>query len=466
MVFLEDDFFRHLQGAVAYFREFDRNKTVRIISHLDADGISAAAIMARALERENFNFSISIFNQLDEENCLALANEDFEQYIFTDLGSGKISMMNKKLRDKKIIILDHHEPEDTKPNKGIFHVNPRSFGIETNHVSGSGVVYFFAKELNQKNKEMAHIAIVGAIGDIQENQGFRGLNKKIQFDAVAQKKLKVINGIRLFGTQTKPLYKVLEYANETRAIGIINESTAVQFLKQAGIEPKKENKWRRLIDLDEEEIKNLATALVVKRLDLKDPENILGPVYILTEEKEGTALRDAKEFSTLLNACGRMNKASLGIGVCLGDEKIKKKAMAHLANYRKELVKAIKWFNDNKDDEEHIIEKNNHIIINARDNVLHTMIGTLASIISKTDDMNKSTFVLSLARTPDRMSKVSLRVTGTPENTDLREIMQRLIEPLGGETGGHKFAAGGLIETGKEAELIDSAQKYFSKIHP
>ena len=119
----------------------------------------------------------------------------------------------------------------------------------------------------------------------------------------------------------------------------------------------------------------------MKRLDEDNTEDVLGNVYILKNEKEESPTRDAKEFSTLLNACGRMDKASLGIGACLNDPKLKKKAISLMTVYKKEIVNSLRWYDDNKDGE-FVIKENGLLIINAQDKIRPTLVGTLASILS------------------------------------------------------------------------------------
>lgn len=51
--------------------------------------------------------------------------------------------------------------------------------------------------------------------------------------------------------------------------------------------------------------------------DIKD--NLIGYTYTLTNEDQRSQLRDAREFSIMLNACGRIRKAGVGIGICMGD---------------------------------------------------------------------------------------------------------------------------------------------------
>jgi len=461
-----EKFKESLSKGIEFFNRIDKKKPVRLISHLDADGISAASILVKVLNNENIRYSISIVTQLQKEIIDELSREDYVNYIFTDLGSGQISYINEKLSDRNILILDHHEPEEVKNlNENIVHINPHLQDIDGSlEISGSGVVYLFSKAFTGKT-ELAHIAIIGAIGDVQEKCGFLKLNKEILSDAVSNDKIKVINGLRMFGVQTKPLYKVLEYCTDPYIPGVSgSESGAVQFLQQIGINPKDEKGWKKLVNLDEGEMQKLVTGIIMKRIDETNPEDVLGPVYILKNEEKESPCRDAKEFATLLNACGRLNKASLGIGTCLGDPKIKKKAIQGLSEYKREIVKAIKWYNENKGTEKVIIGKG-YMIINTEDNILPTIVGTLASIISKGKDIEANMYVMSLAQLLDKTTKISLRVSGMKprEDIDVRSIVKEIVDVVGGEAGGHQFAAGAIIPTEKEGEFISAAKEILEK---
>ena len=113
--------------------------------------------------------------------------------------------------DKDVIILDHHIPEEIE-TKNICHVNPHLAGIDgSKEVSGAGVVYFFAKALNKKYEDLAHIALIGAVGDIQEDNGFKKLNQDILDKAISLGKVTVEKGLRIFGAQTRALHKALEF---------------------------------------------------------------------------------------------------------------------------------------------------------------------------------------------------------------------------------------------------------------
>jgi RecJ-like exonuclease len=448
-----------IKHAVEKFKEVDKRETIRIVSHLDCDGITACAILIKALNNENRRYSISILQQLNKRVINELSRENYHTYIFADLGSGLVKTINEVLHDRKIFILDHHE-FDKEAKTDLVHVNPHIFGIDgSKEISGSGVVYSFAKELNKKNESMAHIAIIGAIGDVQEEDGFKEMNNQILKKAVESGHIKVRKGLKVFGSQTKPLHKTLEYCNDPNIPGVSgSESGAIQFLQQLGINPKRGSQWRKLVQLTDGEMEKLIAAIVMKRCNETNPEDVITNNYILLKEKVESTLRDAKEFSTLLNACGRLNKASLGIGVCLNDKKMKEKALRTLDDYKKEIIKSKRWYEDNKDSNDVIADKG-FVIVNAKDNILGTVVGTLASMLSRTNDFDKDTLVMSLGRLIDNYTKVSLRIVGkNPSNNDLSEIVREIIMGIPDcEAGGHCDAAGAIIPTSKEKEFIDRA---------
>ncbi len=455
---IADKFKDCLKHAVRQFQELDKLETIRVISHLDADGISACSILLKTLQKQHRNYLISILNQLNKESLRSLSQENYKIYIFTDLGSSQLSLIEKYLPGRTVLILDHHYPEKEKGS--FIQLNPHLCGIDgSNEISGAGVVYLFCKELDSGIK-LAHLAVIGAIGDMQEQDGFKGLNQQILEDAVAQGLLKVSKGLKLFGRQTRPLYKLLEYSSDFKIPGISgSEQESIAFLNSIGIKAFGSKQWRKIIDLSEDEHKRLVESIIIKRADEKNPEAIIGPIYSLIEEQPGTPLRDAKEFATLLNACGRLKKASLGIGVCIGNERIKRKAAAHVKNYKKTIVKSMQWYRQNQNSE-HISKEDNYLILNAENNISPTIIGTIASIISKSGEYKDGTYIMALARDHDCKTKVSVRMSGQT-GARLVDFIKSIVDSTGGEAGGHSNAAGALIDTERENEFIERAKKYF-----
>lgn len=460
-------FTTHLARAAEEFRKLDKKEAIRIISHLDADGISSCSLLVKLLNLENRTYSLSIIQQLKEEVLKEIALEPYKTIIFSDLASGMIPEIRRILHDRKVFIIDHHElPTETTDLLDVTLVNPHLHGIDGGkEISGAGVAYLFSRAVNPAMEEFAHIAIIGAIGDMQENNGFERLNSEILETAVKRGKIKVIRGLRMFGAQTKPLHKILEYSTDPYIPGVSgSESGAIQFLHQCGINPKNGAGWKKVKDLSEEDMRNMVTGVIMRRLGEANPENVLGNVYLLREEEEGSPTKDAKEFATLLNACGRLGKASLGIGACIGDKNHKQKAITLMSEYKREIVNAMRWYESNKGSAD--VEKGEgYVIINVRDKVLPTIVGTMASIIARGNGIVAGTYILSLAQLVDGSTKVSLRMSGNRDDpsVDLKSTMDKIVEGMDGcEAGGHRHAAGAVFPSVLEGQFIESARRVLS----
>ena len=222
-------------------------------------------------------------------------------------------------------------------------MNPHLFNYDGSYtISGAGTTYLVSKALDKANMDLSALAIVGACGDIQDRKygKLMGLNRDILSDG---KKLEVINpkiDIRYFGRETRPIYKLLQYANDPVIPGITGrESSCITFLQELGIKLKHGDSWRRWIDLTKNErsiiISHIAQILLIKGFGYKITKKIIGEVYILEKEEEGTEVHDAKEFATLLNSTARYEKYDIGLKVCLGDrDKYLKKAKSLLLGHR------------------------------------------------------------------------------------------------------------------------------------
>lgn len=456
-----EEFLQAVKSSVEAFRKTDAIP-VRIISHLDSDGLASSSILIQALEREHIPFSVSIVRQLDHSVLDELSREDYKLYFFTDLGSGYLSLIQEKLAGRFVFVLDHHKPEDFNPS--FYHVNPLLFGIDGDReISGAGVSYFFAKALNEANKDLAHLAIIGAIGDVQEKKGFVGLNSYILDDAVDVGKLEVKHGLSMFGMQTRPIHKVLEFSTDPYIPGVTgSESGALSFLQELGISVKDKSGYKKIINLNEEDMKKLVTGIILKRLGSeKEPDDILGPIFILRDEREGSPTKDAKEFSTLLNACGRLNKPSLGIGACLGSKYVRESAINLMSTYKSEIVKSLNWFYNNRKNNS-VIEQDGFVIINAENHISERLIGTLASIVSRTNIYPDRTILVSMAHTVDGNIKVSIRMVGSDPNIDLRPLANSIVQITGGQAGGHRLACGCVIPQEKEDVFLSAAQNILS----
>ena len=104
-------------------RHLKRDHVVRIISHNDADGISAAGVMCNAIAKENGKFHVTIIPRLKDEVLSKFLKEKYKLFVFCDMGSANLRGISRLKGD--VIIADHHQTDPTtKLSDNIVHVNP------------------------------------------------------------------------------------------------------------------------------------------------------------------------------------------------------------------------------------------------------------------------------------------------------------------------------------------------------
>lgn len=446
------DFYQQAAFAAETLREFvNKNYVIRIFSHIDADGLAAASIIAEALFRMEALFSIRIEKQLDERLVEELDVEDWSPIIFTDFGSGVLNLLKSKFSGKDIIIMDHHQPQKCSAFPKLIHVNPHLFGFDgAKEISGSGVAYVIAKAMDISNIDLAYLAVIGALGDCQdrnEKRKLRGLNQKIVKDAINTSSINVETDLIFYGRETRPLHKALAYTTDPFMPGLSGEEDkCFGFLTNLGIELKVHGRWRAINDLGLEEKQKIFSE-IVKHLSINNLPNsrvlsLIGTVYTLTNEERGSHLRDAREYASLLNACGRMNKSGLGIAIGVGNRgSALKEAKEVLYNYRKTLAKHIEWVTNTP----HVIEKRKNIyVINGFDMIDEKILGTITSILISSGIFRDEKPVIALTSTENNMVKISGRIV-TTSKLNLGLLFREATLKYQGTGGGHDVAAGAQV---------------------
>ncbi|MFP4117064.1 MAG: DHH family phosphoesterase [Candidatus Aenigmatarchaeota archaeon] len=434
-----------VEDAVKKFREMDK---IRIVSHYDADGISSASIILCAALREGKDVHLSIVNQIRPELVEKLKEEGEENLVFTDLGSGHLSSVNEIQADE-IIVLDHHHLSGEL--EGGVHVNPHLVGMEEDTVSGAGMTYLFARELDKKNKDLSGLAVVGAIGDIQEeNWRMRGINEEIVEEAEKVGTLSKGEGLRLFGRLSRPIHKCLQYTTRPYIPGVSeNESGAVQFLSSLDIDLKKEDgSWKKLVDLEKEEKKELASAIIKKRVrnGVDGAEEIFGNTYTLS--CFDGRLEDARELSTSLNACGRMSQAAVGILTCLGDEEAAEELEKVVKGYKRTLGKLISTVRNN---EGMLEEREGFNLLDGMGKIPENFIGTVCSILQS--DISEGEILVGIAESENSRVKLSVRVPDDHE-ANVGEAIEEISEDMDIEGGGHEKAGGAYVHRDEKEEFL------------
>ena len=419
--------------------EKTQEKDIQVISHNDTDGITSAAIFSRTLERLDKSFSIKIVKQLEKEIIENLpANKVL---IFLDLASNSFEHLQKLETD--IFIIDHHEIIEKIPEK-INIINPHIYkGYSGEEVSAAGLTYLIAKKINAKNKDLANLAVLGMIGDMLD-KNLSKINKTILDDA----KTKIKKGLLLYPA-TRPLNKTLEYSSGIFIPGVTGSYRgSIKLLRDIGIE-KINNQYKSLLELNDEEMSKLITAILLKISNPEEKTHLIGNLYLI---KFFNKLWDARELSAMINACSRNGESGIAISLCLGNKNCQERARIIHTKHKQHLIKALNLIPK--------IEKQEgreYVIINAKDQIKDTIIGTIASILSKSKNYKEGKIIVTMAYSKEKI-KVSARSVGS-NGRNVREVLNTVIESVGGEVGGHAFAAGCLIHKEKENEFIDTLKK-------
>ncbi len=169
-------------------------KTVHIFHHNDADGLSSGAILTRAFERLGFGVQRFCLEKPYPQLLKKIYEQEGRILIFTDF-AGRIAPMLSELNKGRnlTLILDHHVAEASTDPK-VHNLDPDLFGLKGDRdISASTTCYLFAKTLNKSNRNLAHMAVIGAVGDKFFVDGrLVSQNREAAMEAVGQGLMDVI----------------------------------------------------------------------------------------------------------------------------------------------------------------------------------------------------------------------------------------------------------------------------------
>ncbi len=433
-----------LESQIKYisekFLELTKDKEIFVVSHFDTDGITSAAIIIKTLKKLDKKFSVKIMKSLEEQFIYDLPKDKI--ILFLDLASGCLDYIaNSSL--KNVFVIDHHEIPDSKIISEKIHIlNPEL--INKQKMSASCLTYLFCKEMNPEIKEYSKLAVLGMIGDCLE-KGIDKLNNGILNDSEIIRK----RGLLIYPS-TRPLNRTLEYSSSPYIPEVTgNIKGVLELLREVKINPIN-GKYPSILELDEEQMSKLITAIMLRNPKAKNSE-IIGDIFLI---KMFNKLEDARDLSAKINACSKLGESGVAIELCMEIAKVKKRAEAIHAQYKQLLISGLKFVSETNK-----IEGKGFVIINAKNQIKDTMTGTITSILSNSSIYEEGTIITTLAFDDEsKKIKISSRNVGR-NGRNVREVLASVIEKIGGEVGGHEFAAGAIITQQKEEEFINLLKK-------
>ncbi len=451
------------EAAASIVEAAEREAPILIVAHFDADGISAGSILLSAVRRLGAPAHLRVVENLSDEAIEEMGKVEADLVLFADIGSGYLSLISKGLRERRIVIADHHQALGDPP-PDLQHFNTHVIGYDGSvDISGAGTAYLLARAVNLGNKDLAAMAIVGCLGDQQDKGAKRrltGLNAEILSDAVQAGLINETQDLILFGRQTRPVHRAIASTTTPFLPGLSGEEDkCLALLDSAGIPTKVEDRWRTIVDLSVDEKRRLVDRIIQQvisqRMSGEIALELIGTVYTLIREDPWTPLRDAREFATLLNACGRMGRAGLGVSLALGDRGVAfEQAQQVYAEYKKWLAKYMGWITT----EPAALKQEGSVVVVRGEGVIdENMTGAVSSLVSSSNLFGKSKVTLVVTSTKNGGAKVSARGTDevVAKGVNLGRILQTLSPTYGGNGGGHAIAAGATVEKARLDKFLE-----------
>jgi RecJ-like exonuclease len=431
-----------IKTATEIVLSYPKSTRIRVISHYDADGISAAGILCTALYREGYDFHATCMRNPFNKGFERLAKEKNDLIIFSDMGSAQIETIEKI--NSKSIIFDHHQYLKKVQSENLIQINANLCGIDGNYEAcGATLCYSFAHMLNENNSDLVSFALTGAIGDKQHIGGIKGFNEKILNQALKDGFIKEKTRIKLHGNS---LFDALFFSIDPYYPGLSGNKDEVEKL----FTKFKIDKNATITDINSNILIKLQSYLLFRLISARCQQNILDIVIRKRyfSEKLGCEL---ERFADLLDACGKFGFRGTGLSLCFNNKNIFSEAEENEKKYKQKILQFLMELEHGK-----IQEKNAMRYFYSE----NTSLGGVVAGIAANYIFDEKKPLFSLARKKDEIH-ISCRGNQklVSKGLDLGGALKQVSSEIGGFGGGHKIAAGATIALDKEVEFLQKVDQ-------
>ncbi|MGH1566127.1 MAG: DHH family phosphoesterase [Nitrosopumilus sp.] len=455
---------KSLDESLSFFKDkisdcIKAKKSIFVTTHIDCDGLTSGSIITKALIRSDAKCTVRTSKEFSKDIVESFKTDSRDFHIVTDLGGGFAKNLNDVLGDNWIV-LDHHQiSDDELDNQNV--INAWKYGMDGgSEICAGGMAYLASMALDEKNSDLSAIAVVSALGDRQdqgERKSFTGKNFEIANTAKEQGLVDIDLDLLLVGRETRALPDALAFTSQPFIEGLTwNRDVCLSLLNSSGIQLKDGGRWRVPAELTEEE-KRLVIESITKFTSEKNSTEIMseliGYTYTFPREDKRSFLRDGREYSTMLNSCGRINHSGVGMAICMGDRnKILREGESILTDYRS-MIK--EYMNILSNQRWRISESETCVMVNGEDIVPETMTGTISSLIAGSPKNTGKIIILRTNGEENTIKFSSRKSFGCKSDINLSELMKTGAEKFDGIGGGHNAAAGAKITKDKLDEFLN-----------
>jgi len=453
-----------LDESLSFFKDkisdcIKSRKSISVTTHIDCDGLTSGSIITKALIRAGARCTVRTSKEFSKKVIDSLKKDSRDFHIITDLAGGFASNLDESLGENWIV-LDHHQiSEKEHDNQKV--INAWKYGIDGGtEICAGGMAYLAAMALDDKNSDLSAIAVVSALGDRQdqgERKSFIGKNYEIANTAKEEGLVDIDLDLLLVGRETRPLPDALAFTSQPFIEGLTwNRDACLSLLNSSGIQLKEGGRWRVPAELNDEE-KRSVIETITKFTSGKNATEVMseliGYTYTFPREDKRSFLRDGREFSTMLNSCGRISRSGVGIAVCMGDRnKILREGETILTDYRKRIRE---YMNILTNERWRVSESKTCVMVNGEGIVPEMMTGTISSLIAGSPKNAGKIVILRTGGEENTIKFSSRKSFGCKSDINLSELMRTGAEKFDGVGGGHNAAAGAKITKDKLNGFLD-----------
>ncbi len=453
-----------LDESLSFFKDkisdcIKSRKSISVTTHIDCDGLTSGSIITKALIRAGARCTVRTSKEFSKKVIDSLKKDSRDFHVITDLAGGFANNLDESLGENWIV-LDHHQiSEKEHDNQKV--INAWKYDMDGGtEICAGGMAYLAAMALDDKNSDLSAIAVVSALGDRQdqgERKSFIGKNYEIANTAKEEGLVDIDLDLLLVGRETRPLVDALAFTSQPFIEGLTwNRDACLSLLNSSGIQLKEGGRWRVPAELNDEE-KRLVIETITKFTSGKNATEIMseliGYTYTFPREDKRSFLRDGREFSTMLNSCGRISRSGVGIAVCMGDRnKILREAETILTDYRKIIRE---YMNILTNERWRVSESKTCVMVNGEGIVPEMMTGTISSLIAGSPKNAGKIVILRTGGEENTIKFSSRKSFGCKSEINLSELMRTGAEKFDGVGGGHNAAAGAKITKDKLDGFLD-----------
>jgi RecJ-like exonuclease len=421
--------------------------------------LTSGSIITKALIRAGAKCTVRTSKEFSKKIAESFKTDSRDFHIITDLAGGFAKTLDETLGDNWIV-LDHHQiPEEEKDNQNV--INAWSYGIDGGtEICAGGMAYLASMALDERNSDLSAIAVVSALGDRQdqgERKSFTGKNFEIANIAKELGLVEIDLDLLLVGRETRPLADALAFTSQPFIEGLTwNRGACLSLLNSSGIQLKDEGRWRvpaELTEVEKRQVIESITKFTSGKNATEIMSELIGYTYTFPREDRQNFLRDGREFSTMLNSCGRINRSGVGMAICMGDRnKILREGEIILTDYRKMIRE---YMNVLSNERWRISESETCVMVNGVDIVPETMTGTISSLIAGSPKNSGKIVILRTNGEENTIKFSSRKSFSCKSDINLSELMRTGAEKFDGIGGGHAAAAGAKITKDKLDEFLN-----------